>query len=402
MKPLEDLGRDVARGLGEGPDAARRLRQREAVIALSRRARPFRWRFAVASSAAAIACVAAVAGVLRVRSRAEPVAFWVGGETSAASPGAELRAPASGPLPVHFADGTDLLFARESRGAVHTTSGGKVEVVLFEGRLGARVNKGLRWTFAAGPYEVSVLGTRLEIEWKPAAAGLVVAVQAGAVKVRGGALGEPGLEVTAGRQLRIESEGINLAGPLEPTPTEPAPAPPPSPLLPMAPPAPSPAPPRKVAPASSWRALAAGARWAEALAAAEQQGFSALTSQLDVDDLVLLADCARYARAPQQTRRALVALERRFPASRAGRNVPFLLARASLELEGDAESAARELERYLRTEPEGEFAEEASGRLIEAWQRTGDSASACAAARDYLQRFPRGTYRSLARTACVP
>ena len=51
----------------------------------------------------------------------------------------------------------------------------------------------------------------------------------------------------------------------------------------------------------------------------------------------------------------------------------------------------------LSLAPGGTLASEAAGRLIEARERAGDRAGAEAAAREYLRRFPTGSYQELAR-----
>jgi outer membrane protein assembly factor BamD (BamD/ComL family) len=51
----------------------------------------------------------------------------------------------------------------------------------------------------------------------------------------------------------------------------------------------------------------------------------------------------------------------------------------------------------LREQPSGSLAPEAHGRLLEALQRSGDSAAARSAASDYLARYPAGPHAEFAK-----
>ena len=54
---------------------------------------------------------------------------------------------------------------------------------------------------------------------------------------------------------------------------------------------------------------------------------------------------------------------------------------------------------YLKEQPSGALAREALGRLIEAYQATGDRVSSRAAAERYLKSYPDGPHATLAREA---
>src|SRR5690606_862532 len=75
-----------------------------------------------------------------------------------------------------------------------------------------------------------------------------------------------------------------------------------------------------------WRALAAEARYEEALAAAHAIGFDALCERLDAASLLSLADVARFAGDGGAARRALEAVRRRFSGDASAR-ASFLLGR---------------------------------------------------------------------------
>jgi hypothetical protein len=71
-----------------------------------------------------------------------------------------------------------------------------------------------------------------------------------------------------------------------------------------------------------------------------------------------------------------------------------LLGRAS----SGAEAAAW-FETYLREEPQGLLAREASGRLIESYRGAGNLGAAHGAASRYLARYPDGPHAAIARQA---
>jgi outer membrane protein assembly factor BamD (BamD/ComL family) len=52
---------------------------------------------------------------------------------------------------------------------------------------------------------------------------------------------------------------------------------------------------------------------------------------------------------------------------------------------------------YVNEQPDGPLAEEAQGRLMEAWQRANEPGKARVAGRAYLARYPHGDYADLAR-----
>jgi outer membrane protein assembly factor BamD (BamD/ComL family) len=52
---------------------------------------------------------------------------------------------------------------------------------------------------------------------------------------------------------------------------------------------------------------------------------------------------------------------------------------------------------YLREEPRGALAREASGRQMEALHQAGDAAATRAAAESYLRLYPDGAHQALAR-----
>jgi len=398
MKALEQLGREIAETLGDGPSREQRLRQRRAVAALERRRPVGLWWWALAGFATATATAALIFVV--ARSQAEAVPFWVGNATVAGAEGVALRAPSTEPLPIHFAEGTEVIFTPRSRGQVRAASRGRVQILIDEGTLHASVKPGLQWEFEAGPYRVQVSGTGLQVDWNPTVRQASVWVSSGAVIVRGPHLSGGAVKVAAGQRLDADLvEGVARVHTIEePADDERGPPDDASPAVKGK---------RRIEhraaqPASrAWQGMADKGHYPEALAAAKVAGLGDLVSELDLPDLVRLADVARYARAPDESRQVLEAIGRRFPKSHAGRSVPFLLARVALELEDDPATAVRQLQIYLARNTEGELDEEARGRLVEALLKAGDRTAACGAGQEYLRRYPRGGYMTLARSACA-
>jgi outer membrane protein assembly factor BamD (BamD/ComL family) len=118
--------------------------------------------------------------------------------------------------------------------------------------------------------------------------------------------------------------------------------------------------------------------------------------QARADDLMELGAAARRA----NDRRAgyvYSVVRSRFPGTDAAADAAFLLARMHFH-DASPHMAATWLETYLRERPEGRFAREAAGRLIETYQQTADMARARGAAERYLRRYPRGPHAELARS----
>ncbi len=396
-QPLEELGRDVAEALGEPLSDARRLQQRQAFVETIAAGAPGSRRKLVLGFAAAAVTLGLVAVSAVVITRlGEPVPFWVGSDPTASTGAASLRALPDAPLPLRFADGTELSLAPNGRANVQHAAGGKVAIEVVEGRLTAAVRHKSRygWTFIAGAYEVRVTGTRLTVE--PAGAGVAVEVTEGSVRVRGPGL-DGGRDVHAGERLTA-LQGVVRLEPVTPAPAPPEEVQPIAPVPPETPAAPT-GDRRPQKPALSWRQLAELGRYREALDATEREGFGPLLERLSAADLAMLADTARFARNAEAGQRALAALEKRFPGSRESERASFLSGRIAVELEGDAARGAASFERYLARAPKGEFAEEALGRLVAALATIPHRRDAAQArARSYLEQYPTGTYAAIARS----
>jgi TolA-binding protein len=132
--------------------------------------------------------------------------------------------------------------------------------------------------------------------------------------------------------------------------------------------------------------------------AAEAANFGAECGSATSADLLVLSDVARLAGKPEQARRPLLALRKRFPNDPRRVAAAFLLGKIAVEKLGDTAQGIEWLRTCIREQPNGTLAREAGGRLIEALRATGDTAGAQAAARDYLARYPDGPHGTVARS----
>jgi TolA-binding protein len=125
-------------------------------------------------------------------------------------------------------------------------------------------------------------------------------------------------------------------------------------------------------------------------------GLDTVVAQANADELAVLGDAARYSRHSDVARAALTALRRRFPRAEQASVAAFLLGRLA-ETEQDRPAALTWFESYLKERPNGAYASEALGRkMLRARALQGSQATQQLAV-EYLQRFPHGTYASVAQ-----
>jgi len=144
--------------------------------------------------------------------------------------------------------------------------------------------------------------------------------------------------------------------------------------------------------AGSWLALSQAGKPREALAAAEHAGLPGIYRSASAESLLDLAGAARLAGRPDVERAALLACRKRAAGQGPAAQAAYLLGRASAGAE-----AAQWFETYLREQPRGLLAREASGRLIESHSAAGNSSAAAQAASRYLAAYPHGPHASMAR-----
>jgi hypothetical protein len=258
----------------------------------------------------------------------------------------------------------------------------------------------------AGPFVVSVTGTDFTVHWDPTSEELAVKLRRGRVAVSGPVVGDgltlrPGQNLTVNlsrRETVISEEGTEQAvasGSAEPAPSASATL--------TARGAPSgafapPGAPSAVASARRWREALANGQWDKILADVERDGVETSLRTLSSDELLALADAARYRRRPDLARSALLAQRERFPGSPRSLDALFLLGRVE-ELRADGKGRAlRRYEEYLAHAPSGTYAAEALGRKMILVKELEGPGSARRVASEYLARFPNGSYAEAAHT----
>jgi hypothetical protein len=297
---------------------------------------------------------------------------------------------------------------------VTETNAAGARLVLEQGRaeLSFAKRAGASWSVHAGPFSIVVTGTRFGASWSRADETLRLELHEGSVAVRGPLL-QDGLALRAGQtmvasvregrvQLADETRRTDttpphatLPGSSSPLTETPAPEPAEPPAADSAAPAASSRSPADIPP-PSWSKRVAAGDFAGVLAEADQLGVDAVLESGSLDDLLALADAARYGRRGDLARRALVTLRRRSPKSAAAKSAAFLLGRLADD-GGSPAAAIPWYEAYLSESPSGTFATEAAGRRMRAVFRSQGAAAARALAEDYLRKYPTGPYATSAR-----
>jgi len=338
--PGADSGRD--------PELARLL---ATVSALESpvRAKTRRWPWA----AAAVAVVAAALVVLMFARR--DLSYEVQGMARVEA--RSVAAESSEPVHLRFSDGSTFELAPGAQVRVGETTADGSELALLRGAINANVvhRARSRWSVAAGPFEVVVVGTRFEARWDAESRRVSVELHEGAVEVKGGGLSEP-VVVRAGQRLeagtaRDDWRLTALSSKAQP-PMEPAPSASEAAIAEVPPPA-VPAPVASV----SWPALLSRSEFATIVAQAEAMGIDRCLTSCSVANLRALADAARYTGKFELAERSLLSLRRRSPAQAAAAG--FYLGRL-YEARGRKTEALRMYEGYLLEAPRGDYAKEAA------------------------------------------
>ncbi|MEO8904502.1 MAG: FecR domain-containing protein [Polyangiaceae bacterium] len=323
---------------------------------------PYRWGL----TGFAVAVALAVTLILRSPSA---LTFQTAGRTGEV--GAWLSAQPTEELALKFSEGTRVSLSKGSRGRVTQVTHGGAHIELADGSVEAEVTHapGAAWSFDAGPFKVTVTGTKLDVSWAPDTGRFELSVSRGSVLVQGPFISQQ-QEVRAGQVCRVDlnhhlMELAQLADEaLPPAQTTPSAAPPPS-AVPNT-----------------------------AASATLPPTTSSASHALSPASLLDEARAARMSGHPDLERAALLACRKRAPGQPAAAQAAYLLGRASA-----AGEAAGWFETYLREMPQGLLAREAAGRLIESYQAAGNPTAAQSAASRYLARYPNGPHAAMARHA---
>jgi hypothetical protein len=387
----EEVGEKFANALGEGPSRATLAAQRVRIMEMAQRS--FRPRARPNFRALALACVPVAALVLVVvfaitRERAFE-ATWKGASIAPQTP-IEARETASGRL--DFSDGSQVTLEPHAVATLSELSREHATLRVDRGRVSASIRKhpDRHWLVNAGPYAVHVIGTHFNVAWDPRESSLQVLVLEGRVRVTGGDLPATGVVLETGGQLLrraplprpapANQAGETATSALDPTK-----------MAKSADTAPAPS------GAVAISALAAKGKYKDALALAEKQGFEKLTLELPENDLLVLANAARYSGDATRARQALLKLRQRFAGRPAADLAALYLAKIAEDMTREPREAVRWLRTFLQGSPSGDLAAGARASLMSLLLRSGDKVAARAVAEDYLRYHASGPHADEAR-----
>jgi TolA-binding protein len=407
LDPVAERVADFVMGQIGAPASSRSsANEFERRLADFRRARQNRKRF---TAGAAVALMLIAAGLAAARFKQEApgadLSYRVDGQEPPA--GGNVLVSEGAESLLAFSDGSKVRVAARSRGRVINVNGRGARFALEDGKVSVDIvhRPRAQWTFEAGPFVVSVHGTSFTVAWNPADAVFELRLQTGAVSVASPLAGSE-IGLRAGQTLRVSLRDLTstvasttaTTGGGETAPSQSAGKPTDVPSSAFE------APPTKRAGTAesarwsyrAWTTALAENKAADVVADAERRGLATVLERADSEDLWALANAARFAGRFTLARQALAAQRRRFPSSERAREAAFLLGRLH---DADPEGPGNALgwyDRYLAEAPDGAHASDALGRKLTLLQRSNRPAEALAVARDYLERFPRGTYANAA------
>ena len=323
-------------------------------------------------------------------------------------------------IKVFFAEGTEFILKPGTRSRLRSVDASGARIAIEHGAASFMVTPApasdRRWQVDVGPFLVTVKGTVFTVSWDAATETFELKLRHGRVTVSGPVTGGE-IALRAGQRLLVDlprGETVISEPQPEEWPDAPAdlaaqaaarPAERPSaasdrPTAALGKPAPtSPAgrfdPDRLSRPAGPG-ALAAG-HLDRILAEAEHAGVKATLDRASSDDLLALADAARYRRRMDLARDALLAERRRFPDSPRSLDAAFRLGRVEEASDRGLARAIEWYDEYLTRAPTGTYASEALGRKMTLMSKLGGPSRARPFAEEYLRRFPGGTYAGPAR-----
>jgi ferric-dicitrate binding protein FerR (iron transport regulator) len=420
------------------------------------------WPLALGATAAAGALAAALTLWIWPSAQApRALAVTIGEDAVPGTTGTWVEAPSASAVAMRFSDGTRVDVAPSSRARIVELSPNGAHLLLENGlaQVDVKRHPNAAWRVSAGPFAVKVTGTRFDVRWTPEQDAFEFDLHEGHVEISGCVFGQS-YELNAGqraiascRQGRLNvgarsemhvgqaeqgETGETLAVPGEPEAAGPHAELDTGASQPMAASAEAEAEradamnaeaetsradatsgtadahtrtaarSRAAAArmkardaATRWRALAESGRYADAFAVVRNVGFLAACRGADAGELIVLSDLARYGRDYDAAAQALHLLRQRFGGSRQAAQAAFALGKLQFDQDGSYSEAAWWFRTYLREQPSGALAREASGRLLEATSRTGDTAAARDLAAQYLREYPNGPHSALANSLKV-
>jgi hypothetical protein len=391
-----DSGLDALRARLDAGSAGRR--------AEARRSSLVPWALVGTAAAAAIVVAVGVVRSGRLHVPAAPPALAYQIEGGNLVDGGYLRESGRDGIRLFFAEGTEFILMPGTRGRLRAVDASGARIAIEHGTASFQVTPApdRRWQVDVGPFLVTVKGTVFTVSWDAATEKFELRLRHGRVTVNGPVSGGE-IAMRAGQRLLVDlTQGetvINEQKPEEWLDPSRAAEPAERPAGASDKPAVQVGKPVMTAPATDRRwagALAAG-HLDRILAEAERAGFKATLDRASSDDLLALADAARYRRRMDLARDALLAARRRFPDSARALDAAFRLGRVEEASDHGLGRAIEWYDEYLTRAPTGTYASEALGRKMSLMSKLGGSSRARPVAEEYLRRFPSGTYAGPAR-----
>ena len=312
--------------------------------------------------------------------------------------GGYLRESGRDGIKLFFAEGTEFILMPGTRSRLREVDARGARIAIEHGKASFQVTPAPagdgRWQVDVGPFLVTVKGTVFTVSWDAATERFELKLRHGRVTVSGPVTGGE-IALRAGQRLFVDlPQGETLIS--EPKADEEETA------------APDRSAARAARPAVAGSAgkFDADRRWAQALAAghldrilaeAERAGVKTILEKASSNDLLALADAARYRRRMDLARDALLAERRRFPDSPRSIDAVFLLGRVEEANDHGLAAAIRWYDAYLTQAPAGTYASEALGRKMTLTSKLEGASRARPIAEEYLRRFPSGIYAGPAR-----
>jgi hypothetical protein len=322
----------------------------------------------------------------------------------------------SGPSGIRavFSEGTQFILMPGTRSRLREVDATGARITIEHGSASFQVTpaKDHRWQVDVGPFLVTVKGTVFTVSWDAVTEKFELKLQRGAVTVSGPSTsGE--IALRAGQRLLVDlpkgeavinehipeerSEPAHGSAPGESEPPVDRPREASRKLVAAVGKNGSASSATKPGDDHQWAAALAGGHLDHILDEAERAGVKATLQSASSDDLLALADAARYRRRTGLARDALLATRRRFRNSPPALDAAFLLGRVEEMSDHGEARAIQWYDDYLRQAPAGTYASEALGRKMTLTNELGGTSRARPIAEEYLRRFPAGTYAGPAR-----
>lgn len=372
--------------------------------------RMLRWTMVGALMAASALVALGVVRSRRSEAPSNPAALTYRLEGGTLTDGGYLRASSDSAMRAVFSEGTEFVLMPGTRSRLRAVDASGARIAIEHGVASFQVTpaKDHRWQVDVGPFLVTVKGTAFSVSWDATTERFELKLRHGRVVVTG-PLTNGEMALRAGQRLQIDlPRGEAVLKEQKPEewdelPTA-APSAPEMPLdqrgLDRTGPTASPTAGvsrEKVGDDRRWGAALAAGHLDRILAEAERAGIPGTLEKASSDDLMALADAARYRRRVDLARAALLAERRRFPASPRSLDAAFLLGRVEEASNGGLARAAQWYDEYLMRAPSGRYASEALGRKMTLTSKLEGNSRARPLAEEYLRRFPQGSYAGPAR-----